>query len=129
LLYAISMAPAERRKAEVANAIIDEGEIAVCVQVLQEFYVQATRPSRTDRLTADQASRLMEAFGRFPTVESTVDLMRAAMRTSERFNISYWDAAVVEAARAGGCSTLLSEDLTHGQDYGGVRVENPFLQS
>lgn len=128
LLYAISTAPAERRKAEIANAIIDNGEIAVCVQVLQEFYVQATRSSRTDRLTHAQAAMLVESFGRFATIDTTADVMRAAMRTCEQFTISYWDAAVIEAARAGGCATVLSEDLSHDQDYGGVRVQNPFLE-
>lgn len=53
--------------------------------------------------------------------------MQAALATARRFKISYWDAAIVEAARAIGCSVILSEDLSDGQDYGGVRVRNPFL--
>jgi predicted nucleic acid-binding protein len=43
-----------------------------------------------------------------------------------RFGISYWDAAIIEAARALGCHTVLSEDLGEGTDYSGVTVENPF---
>jgi predicted nucleic acid-binding protein len=50
----------------------------------------------------------------------------AALETRERYQVSYWDAAILEAARAAGCPLVLSEDLAHGQDYGGVRVENPF---
>jgi predicted nucleic acid-binding protein len=38
------------------------------------------------------------------------------------------DAAILEAARAAGCDVVLSEDLSDGQDYGGVRVENPFAE-
>ena len=56
-----------------------------------------------------------------------MDLVLAAMETRDRFGISYWDAAIVEAARMLGCSEILSEDLSHGQDYAGVRVVNPFL--
>jgi predicted nucleic acid-binding protein len=41
-------------------------------------------------------------------------------------SISYWDAAILEAARSVGCEVVLSEDLSHGQDYAGIRVENPF---
>lgn len=41
--------------------------------------------------------------------------------------LSYWDAAILEAARTSECERLLSEDLNHGQDYDGVRVVNPFL--
>jgi predicted nucleic acid-binding protein len=46
--------------------------------------------------------------------------------TRQRFQISYWDAAILEAARSLGCETVLSEDLGDGQDYAGVTVENPF---
>jgi predicted nucleic acid-binding protein len=42
------------------------------------------------------------------------------------FQLSYWDAAILEAARSLGCAVVLSEDLSDGQDYDGVRVENPF---
>jgi predicted nucleic acid-binding protein len=50
----------------------------------------------------------------------------AALDTRQRFQLSYWDAAIIEASRAMGCTQVLSEDLTDGQDYGGVRVANPF---
>ncbi len=52
--------------------------------------------------------------------------MLSALSTRQRFDISYWDAAILEAARALGCEVVLSEDLNDGQDYAGVRVENPF---
>jgi predicted nucleic acid-binding protein len=98
------------------------------VQVLQEFYVQATRDSRADRLTHDQAAALVDSFRRFPVQETNVDVMLTGMSTRERFGISYWDAAVLEAARALGCEIVLSEDLGDDQDYAGVRVENPFAR-
>ncbi len=52
--------------------------------------------------------------------------MLAALAACRRFSISYWDAAILEAGRALGCDVILSEDLSDGQDYAGVRVENPF---
>ena len=58
--------------------------------------------------------------------EMTLKLLRAALATKDRFHISYWDAAIVEAARQMGCYTILPEDLNHGQDYGGVKAINPF---
>jgi predicted nucleic acid-binding protein len=94
--------------------------------VLQEFYVQATRETRADRLPQDQATRLVESFRRFAVQETTVSTMLSAMSARERFGISYWDAAIIEAARTLGCKIVLSEDLNDGQDYAGVRVENPF---
>jgi predicted nucleic acid-binding protein len=126
LLYAISRDPGEQAKAERANAILNEGDVALSVQVLQEFYVQATRSTRPDALTHDQATALVEAFLRFPVAAITVDVMRAAFTTRRRFGLSYWDAAILEAGRSLGCDVVLSEDLTDGADYDGVRVVNPF---
>jgi predicted nucleic acid-binding protein len=88
--------------------------------------VQATRADRADRLTHEQAALLVEAWSRFPVQETTVPLMRAALEAKRRYRISYWDAAIVEAARLLGCDVLPSEDLSDGRDYGGARVTNPF---
>ena len=92
LLYAISRDPAEQDKAKRANDILAERDLALSVQVLQEFYVQATRASRPDAIGHRQAVLLIESF------------------------------------RALGCTHVLSEDLSDGQDYGGVQVTNPFAQ-
>jgi predicted nucleic acid-binding protein len=126
LLYAVSTAPAEAPKAQAARRLLAADDLALSVQVLQEFYVQATRGSRKDRLTHEQAALLVEAWLRFPVQETTVPLMQAALETKRRHRISYWDAAVVEAARLLACDVLLSEDLAHGRNYDGVRVVNPF---
>lgn len=129
LLYAISRDPAEEGKAKIANEIIDGGEIGLSVQVLQEFYVQATRATREDAITHDEAAGLVEAWCRFPVQVTSVEVMRAALATRSRFGISYWDAAILEAARALGCAVVLSEDLDDATDYNGIRVEEPFRQA
>lgn len=126
LLHAVSSSPAERPKASVAAAILKQRDLALSAQVLQEFYVQATRETRRDALSHEQATGLVVAFGRFPVQPTTFELVTAAMETRKRFGLSYWDAAIIEAARALGCSEVLSEDLSAGQDYGGVAVVNPF---
>ncbi|MGL5861019.1 MAG: PIN domain-containing protein [Phycicoccus sp.] len=126
LLHAISDDPEERRKAEIARALLDDAELAVSVQVLQEFYVQATRPSRPNPPQHGDAASLVESFTRFAVGVVTTEVMRAAMATRARYDISSRDAAIIEAARSMGCTTVLSEDLADGQDYGGVRVVNPF---
>jgi predicted nucleic acid-binding protein len=129
LIYSISTDPAEREKAERANQILATRDLGLSVQVLQEFYVQATRESRPGRLTHERAAGLIESFLRFPVRAVTTGIVEAAIEACERFQISYWDAAILEAARSLGCETVLSEDLSDGQDYGGVRVENPFRAS
>jgi predicted nucleic acid-binding protein len=126
LLYRISNDPAEAAKAAIATEILRHPDLCLSVQVLQEFYVQATRPSSGDPLTHQAAVELISTWKRFPIQELTVTLLDSALDTKERWGISYWDAAIVEAARALHCRELLSEDLSDGQDYGGVRVVNPF---
>ncbi len=126
LLYAISTAVEERSKAEIALALLESDDLALSVQVLQEFYVQASRPAKTDRLSHEQASALIESWLRFPVQETTVVLMQVAMQSRQKYLMSYWDAAIIEAARMLDCHTVLSEDLSHGADYGGVVVLNPF---
>jgi len=109
-----------------AREILRRKDLALSVQVLQEFYVQATRATRPDRIRHEDAVDLVESFCRFPVQELTLSIVRAAFATSARWGISYWDAAILEAARSSGCQVVLSEDLSDQQDYDGVRVENPF---
>lgn len=126
LLYAISRAPEEKAKAERANGLLAERDLALSVQVLQEFYVQATRAGRADPISHEDALELVASFRRFPVLPLTADLVDAAAATRMRFQLSYWDAAIIEAARSLRCEVVLSEDLGDGQDYDGIRVENPF---
>lgn len=126
LLYAISRDPGERARAACATEILGAGEIALSTQVLQEFYVQATRATRDDAISHEQALGLVESFMRFPVIETTPQLVLTAAITRDRFQISYWDAAILEAARLAGCEVVLSEDLDDRTDYAGVRVEDPF---
>jgi predicted nucleic acid-binding protein len=116
----------EQDKATRANDILAERDLALSVQVLQEFYVQATRASRPDAIGRQHAVRLIESFRRFAVQDITSGIMMAALDAPHRFQLSYWDAAIIEASRAIGCTQVLSEDLSDGQDYAGVRVANPF---
>ena len=127
LLNAISSRSDESAKAERARALLNEPDLGLSVQVLQEFYVQATRPGATSPIGHDAAVAFIRTLERFALQEQTAVLMHAAFATRARYGISYWDAAIVEAARMLGCHQILTEDLQHGQDYGGVRAANPFL--
>jgi predicted nucleic acid-binding protein len=99
-------------------------DIVLSAQVLNEFYVTVRRLKRP--LDASRALSALEQLAAFPVVPVTADLVVAAAGASERYRISHWDALILETARAAGCTVVLSEDLNDAQDYGGVRVENPF---
>ncbi len=126
LLYAVSKAPAETEKAKVALGLLDRTDAVLSTQVLQEFYVQATRSSRSDSLSHEQAALLMDSWLRFRVVPVTAELVFAALNTKKRWGLSYWDSAIIEAARAAGCKRVMSEDMQDGQDFSGVKVVNPF---
>ncbi len=126
LLYSISRAPDEAAKRSRAIAILDAGDVTLSVQVLQEFYVQATRPTRTDRIPHDVATGLVAAWCRFPVVDITRPVMERALEIVERHRLGYWDAAIISAAVAGECAEVVTEDLQHGQLIHGVRVVDPF---
>jgi predicted nucleic acid-binding protein len=95
-------------------------------QVLQEFYTIVTRKG-TSPLTAHEAFAWVRRFLGLPFVPTTSKLILDGIALSERYQIHYWDGAILAASEALGADTLYSEDLSHGQTYGSVRVVNPFL--
>ena len=126
LIYAVSNREADAGKRARAEATLMEPDLALAVQVLQEFYNQATRPQGPAGLTHEQAMEFLHPLRTLPTQEITVELFDTATEIRARFGISYWDAAILAAAKMLGCEAVYSEDLSQEQDYDGVRVVNPF---
>ena len=126
LLYSISCAPREADKRLIAELLMDSGDNALSVQVLQEFYVEATRPTRPDALPHDIAAGLVRTWQRFRVQEVTLPVMLGAMEIKAAHRLSCWDAAIVAAARALGCREILSEDMAQGREMEGLVVVNPF---
>lgn len=126
LLYSVSSDPAEARKRERARDLLEQDEGALSLQVLQEFYVQATRASRPNKLQHDIAVGLIRTWMRFRVQATTVPVFSAALEIKAASNLSYWDSAIVASAQALGCAVLYSEDMHHGQVIGGVTITNPF---
>lgn len=128
LLYSLDLDAGESEKGEIARRILSSTDLALSVQVLQEFYVQATHARRPDALPHDFAVRLMEKWLRFRIQDNTISVVREALEIKKRYGTSYWDAAIIAVAQIAQCDELLSEDLSHGQQFGRVTVVNPFLK-
>jgi predicted nucleic acid-binding protein len=126
LLYSISTDPAEAAKRDVATALLDRDDNALSVQVLQEFYVQATRATRTNALSHDAAVGFIRTWLRFPIQEIDLTVTSDALAITTSSGLPYWDAAIIAAARARGCRELLSEDMGHGRAIDGVLIVDPF---
>ena len=128
LLYAVSTIPSESAKGARAREVLGEDSLALSVQVLAEFYHQATHRSRPGRLTHEGAMEFLDGIADLPVQPVTSAIFRRATELCNRFRISYWDAAILAAAMALGCDAVYSEDMSDRQDYDGVRVINPFRE-
>jgi predicted nucleic acid-binding protein len=126
LLYSISTASEEAAKRACAIALLERDDVALSVQVLQEFYVQATRATRADRLPHEVAAGLIETWLRFPVQEITRGVLTGALAIKSAHGFSYWDSAIIAAARALGCREILTEDMSHGREVEGISIVDPF---
>jgi predicted nucleic acid-binding protein len=124
-IYALD--PADLKKQEAALAWREElwrsGLGKISFQVLQEFYVKATQkwPEARDSVQAEIRDLLT-----WQPVKVDAALFELSWKLQGRFQLSFWDALVVAAAKSTSCRYLLTEDLQAGQDLDGVLVVNPF---
>lgn len=125
LVYAVTSDDREQTKRQRVLEIIESEDFAISAQVLQEFYVTVTR-KLAEPLTPEQALVWIEEFENFPCVTIEASLVKIAIEISVRYQTSYWDGAIIAAAESISIPRLYSEDLNHGQWYGGVEVLNPF---
>jgi len=125
LVYAASNAVADRARRDVALELLDRSDLMLSAQVLAEFYSVATSKTKLN-MTHEDAVLLLQSLARIPVCPITRELVMEAVELRQRYQISYWDAAVIAAAKQTGCSTIYSEDLNPGQNYDGATVINPF---
>jgi predicted nucleic acid-binding protein len=125
ILYAVSPRGGEVTKYLKAFEILEGARFVTSAQVLQEFFVNATRKIPKP-LSIFEATVWIEKLALRPVVSITQGLVASAISTSTRYQTSYWDGAIIAAAEQAGAPILYSEDLNHGQLYGSVRVVNPF---
>jgi predicted nucleic acid-binding protein len=125
LVYAAAGGGEDDAKRRRALRLLEEERFGLSAQVLQEFYVTVTRKAATP-LSSGKAMEWIEQLSVFPCWPTDAALVQTAVEGSVRFQINYWDAAILAAAEAMGATTVYSEDLSDGQAYGGVRVVNPF---
>jgi predicted nucleic acid-binding protein len=127
LIYANSKAPQDREKSVRARQIMLAAPFALSTQVLQEFIANALRRKALG-ITEANIDATLELASHASVAPVTLEIVLTAVSLRRRYQISHWDATIIAAAQALGCTTLYSEDLNHGQDYGGVRVVNPFFE-
>jgi predicted nucleic acid-binding protein len=128
LIYAFDASTGEKH--QKASKVLQElwmGENGcISIQVLQEFYVNATRKA-PQALEPLQAASIIRDLSNWKVHRPDTEDVLAAISIQQQYQISFWDALIVRSAQESDCKTLWSEDLSNRQDYGGVKVINPLL--
>ncbi len=126
LVYAATGAVDEPVKWRRAVDFLEDGPYAMSAQVLAEFYNIVVRKHR---MAITEVERWLTFLERFPVQAVDRGVVLAGIALSRRYQISYWDAALIAAAKRLDETILYTEDLSHGQSYDGVRVINPLIEN
>jgi predicted nucleic acid-binding protein len=125
LIYAAAGHRDAPAKNEAALRLIEAGNFGLSGQILAEFYSVATRKLKVP-LTEDEACAWIERLVKVPVVPVDAELVQEGILFSRKHTISYWDGAMLAAARRLKSPLVYSEDLSHDHIYGPVKVINPF---
>jgi predicted nucleic acid-binding protein len=127
LVYAYDRSAGEKHTlaARLVEQSWEDKKNCLSIQVLQEFYVSITRKiaNRLDLMTARQ---IVADLAQWRIHSPDADDLLQAIDLQRSYQLSFWDAMVLQSATRLGCKQLLSEDLSHGETYGTVQVINPF---
>ena len=128
LVYALDRDEQEKQSAcrAILRQLQDDNRAVISTQVMQEFFVVATRKLGVEPL---KAKRILQALGNVETIAVAPALIYEAIDCSLLNQISFWDALVIVCADSARCALVLSEDLNDGQVIKGVKIQNPFTWS
>ncbi len=125
LIYAALGKKDEPKKFGISRALLADWNFGISAQVLGEFFVNVQRKSKRP-LHASEAAQLVAELEERPCAVLDLPIVRSAIKISQRYTITYYDAAIIAAAECLGAPVVYTEDLNHGQAYSSVRVVNPF---
>lgn len=117
----------DRAKALVSR-LWEQRSGVVSTQVLQELYVNLRKVAKKP-IPQAEAKRMLADYLTWELVVNDGESILEALELEERYQISFWDALIVQAANAAGVENLYSEDFNHGQMYGSVIAVNPFAEA
>lgn len=126
LIYAHDRDAGEKRQraAALLAELWDTGAGVLSVQVLQEFFVNATRRLETP-LGLSAAREIVQTYSVWVREPITAETVVRAIDLADLARLSFRDALIVAAAEQSGAAVLYSEDLNAGQQIAGIRVRNP----
>ena len=127
IIYAYDISAGDKH--EIAKKIMidlwDSGSGVLSTQVLQEFFINATQKIPKP-LDIELAKEIVNDFLKWDVVINDGESILEAIEIHKKYKYSFWDSMIIMAAISNGCVTLLSEDLSDGQNIGSVKIKNPF---
>jgi predicted nucleic acid-binding protein len=126
LIYAYD--PKDLRKQGIARELVEKallGDGVVSVQVLAEFAATLLNKLRPV-VPPGAVTEILDAMHAISVVQPEAGTVRQAVQTYEQYGVQFYDGMIIAAAERAGCKKIWSEDLNAGQEYFGVKVENPF---
>ena len=125
LIYAFDRTAGKKREAAVAllTRLWSDRVGCLSLQVLQEFYVTATRKLKMPSM---EAFAQVDRLGKWTVHRPEIDDILVAIHLHREKKVSFWDAMILRSAMSSGCALIWSEDLSDGQHWDGVVVRNPF---
>ncbi len=115
----------QNRAREILKILIDKHQPVISTQVINEFYVIATKKLQADQIIV---KNIIHNFRNMEVVNSDLQLTEEAIDISVISQLSFWDSLVIAAAEKANCEFIFSEDLNAGQNYRGVLLINPLVQ-
>ncbi len=127
-IFVYSIDKHDKVKQKKARAVLTElaakGIGVISTQVLQEFYVAATKKLNANPLVVKE---ILHSLEKFEVVQISPEMINDAIEVTLLNKISFWDSLIIVSAESSKCTSLLTEDLNSGQVIKGVTVVNPFV--
>ena len=129
-IYAIDTSAKKKRKRErardlIKHHIINESGV-ISIQVLQEFFQVSTHKIKKP-LSIKEALEFLQYISILRTVRPDYNMVTAAIHLHKNNSVSFWDAMILQSARASCCKFVMSEDLQDGFRIDEMLIKNPFI--
>ena len=112
----------QNRCRSLLHKIQEDNNGVISTQIMQEFYVVATKKLF---VKPQIVKGILHSFENFEVVQINPALIQQAIDCSIIHQLSFWDALIIVGAESAKCGRLWTEDLNSGQVIRGVKIENP----
>ncbi len=112
---------------EIMDYLWENRKGVISVQVLQEFFVCVTKKIFKP-LPIKNARDILDYLSTWDVVANDKHITLKAIDIQERYQFSFWDSLIIQAAIQGQARIVLSEDLPGGQVVKDLKILNPFTE-